>query len=164
MAKTKVENIQKTFRDLLGRDIKIGDNVLHLWTNVDPQGYARGGEGAVKKKLATVIKQTPKGIGIQWRDPHDKRIIKKSTILNTRNRLIVLDGKSLILNIEDIVKDVEESHEKYKKGMETRRKTLRSKLKLEVEMNNILADKNHELQEVVKTLTAGSERFSLLDL
>ena len=113
---------QKTFRDLLGRDIKVGDNVLHLWTKVDPMGYARGGEGAINKKIATVIKQTPKGIGIEWRDGYNKKKIRKSTIFNTRNRLIILDGKSLILNIEDIVEDVEKSHEKYKKSMATRRK------------------------------------------
>ena len=109
------QQTQKTFKDLLGRDIKVGDSILHLWTRVDSRGYPQGGSGAINKKLATVIKLTSKGVGIEWRDSRNKRLIKRSTIFNTRNRLIVLDGKSLKLNIEDIVNDVELSHEKYKK-------------------------------------------------
>jgi len=155
---------QHTFRDLLGRDIKIGDNVLHLWTKVDPMGYARGGEGAINKKLATVIKQTPKGIGIEWRDPHDKRRIRKSTIKNTRNRLIILDGKKLNLEIDDIVKDVEEAHEKERKSKNTRIRNLGLQLKSEREKNKRSAKNNNELHETIKELTAGSERFSMLDL
>lgn len=155
---------QKTFRDLLGRDIKVGDNVLHLWTKIDSRGYSTGGQGAVNKKLATVIKQTPKGIGIEWRDSHDKKKIKRSTIFNTRNRLIVLDGKNLKLNIDDIVKDVEASHERYKKSMRTRSKNLRAELKLKKDMNDILAKNNKELKESVEALMQGSERFQMLDL
>jgi hypothetical protein len=162
MAQT--QNRQKTFRDLLGRDIKIGDNVLHLWTRVDARGYPTGGEGAIHKKLATVTKQTPKGIGIEWRDSKDKRRIRKSTIFNTRNRIIVLDGKKLILEIDDIIKDVEEVHEKDKKYKNTRIKNLGLELKLEREMNETLAKHNIELQETVKALAKGSERFELLDL
>lgn len=158
------DNEQKTFRDLLGRNIKIGDNVLHLWTRVDSSGYAKGGEGAVNKKLATVIKQTPKGISIEWRDSHDKRKIKRSTIRNTRNRLIVLDGKKLVLEIDDIINDVEEAHQKYKKGMETRRKTLRLEVKLVNDDRDRLFKENEELKETIGMLTEGSERFSLLDL
>lgn len=153
----QIQNIQKTFRDLLGRDIKVGDNVLHLWTKVDPIGYAKGGKGAINRKLATVIKQTPKGVGIEWRDPHDKRIIKRSTIKNTTNRLIVLDGKRFNLEINDIVKNVEEAHEKFRKSKNTRIKNLGLELKLEKE-------KNHELKKAIKMLTVGSERFELLDL
>jgi chromosome segregation ATPase len=155
---------QKTFRDLLGRDIKVGDNVLHLWTKIDSRGYSTGGKGAVNKKLATVIKQTEKGIGIEWRDSHDKRRIKRSTIFNTRNRLIVLDGKSLKLEIDDIVKDVEESHEKYRKSMETRRKNLRHELKLVEEDRDRLYEEIKELNKAIKTLTQDSERFNILDL
>jgi hypothetical protein len=158
------QNRQKTFRDLLGRDIKVGDNVLHLWTRLDARGYPTGGEGAINKKLATVIKQTPKGIGIEWRDPHNKRKIKRSTIKNTRNRLIILDGKKLSLYLEDIVKDVEEAHEKDKKYKNTRIKNLGLEIQLEKEMNNILAKNNRELQETIKALVKGSERFELLDL
>ena len=157
-------NEQKTFRDLLGRDIKIGDNVLHLWTKVDSSGYAQGGKGSVNKKLATVIKQTPKGIGIEWRDSHDKRQIKRSTIFNTRNRLIILDGKKLKLEYNDIVNDVQKSHEKYKKSIGTRNKNLRLKFKLEKEMNDILTTKNKELEKTVELLVKGSERFHMLDL
>ena len=89
------QNEQKTFRDLLGREIKVGDNVLHLWTKIGSDGYPTGGKEAINKKLATVIKQTPKGVGIEWRDSRDKRVIKKSTIYNTTNRLIILDGKKI---------------------------------------------------------------------
>ena len=155
---------QKTFRDLLGRDIKIGDNVLHLWTKVDPRGYANGGKGAINKKLATVIKQTSKGIGIEWRDSHNKKIIKKSTIFNTTNRLIVLDGKKLFLNYEDIVNDVQQSYEGYKKGMATRKKKLTTELNFFKEMNDTLAKRNKELEKAIKILTKGSERFEMLDL
>ncbi len=157
-------NEQKTFRDLLGRDIKIGDNVLHLWTKVDSSGYAQGGKGSVNKKLATVIKQTPMGIGIEWRDSHDKRKIKRSTIFNTRNRLIILDGKKLKLEYNDTVNDVQKYHEKYKKSIGTRNKNLRLKFKLEKEMNDILTTKNKELEKTVKLLIKGSERFHMLDL
>jgi hypothetical protein len=160
----QINNEQKTFRDLLGRDIKVGDNVLHLWTRLDNRGYPKGGAGGVGKKLATVINQTPKGVGIEWRDSHDKRRIKRSNIKNTRNRLIILDGKKLSLEIDDIVKDVEEAHDKYKKSTTTRRRNLNTKLAFEREMNGVLAEKNRELQEAIKMLTNGSERFSLLDL
>jgi len=145
------DKIQKnTFKDLLGRDIKIGDNVLHLWTRFDNYGYPQGGKRAISKKLATVIKQTPKGIGIEWRDSRDKKTIKKSTIFNTENRLIVLDGESLKLNYEDIIHDVEKSYEKYKKSMATK--------------NRNLTAENTELKKLIKELIKGSERFELLDL
>jgi len=160
----QIQNIQKRFRDLLGREIKVGDNVLHLWTKVDPMGYAKGGQGAINRKLATVIKQTPKGIGIEWRDPHDKRIIKRSTIKNTTNRLIVLDGKSLILEIDDIVRDVQEAHEKERKSKNTRIKNLSANLKLEKEKSRRSAKNNNELQATVAALMKGCERFELLDL
>ncbi len=159
-----MENQQKTFRDLLGRDIKVGDTVLHLWTYVGIDGYPNGGKGAIKKKLATVIKQTPKGIGIEWRDSHDKRKIKKSTIFNTRNRLIILDGKSLKLSIDDIIKDVEESYERYKKSKNTRIKNLRHELQLIDADRNELFKENTELKKAIKILTEGSERFNMLDL
>ncbi len=164
-------NEQKTFRDLLGRDIKIGDNVLHLWTRIGTNGYVQGGEGAVNSKLATVIKQTAKGIGIEWRDKRDKRKVKKSTIYNTRNRLIVLDGKSLILNYDDIVEDVKKEYERQKKSINTRNKNLRTKIKLEkgklnlqFDINDNLIKENEELKETISQLTKGSERFKLLDL
>ena len=146
----KIDSIQKPFKDLLGRDIKIGDNVLHLWTRIYKGGYVQGGMGAVNKKLATVIKQTSKGIGIEWRDSRDKKTIKKSTIFNTENRLIVLDGESLKLNYEDIIHDVEKSYEKYKKSMATK--------------NRNLTAENTELKKLIKELIKGSERFELLDL
>ena len=155
---------QKTFRDLLGREIKVGDNVLHLWTKIDPLGYAKGGQGAINHKLATVIKQTSNGIGIEWRDKHDKRKIRKSTVFNTRNRLIVLDGKNLKLSIDDIVNSVESSFEKFRKNKNTRIKNLNSELKTEKEMNDILAKNNKELKEAIEALTQGSERFQMLDL
>jgi len=156
-------NEQKIFRDLLGRDIKIGDNVLHLWTRVDNRGYPIGGQGAINKKIATVIKQTPNGIGIEWRDKRDKRI-KRSTIFNTKNRLIVLDGKKIMLNFDDIVKDVEESYEKYKKSMATKIKNLNEELKLSEKERIELKTENKELKEAIKILTKGSERFEILDL
>lgn len=159
----KCEN-EKIFKDLLGRKIKIGDNVLHLWTKTDSRGYPQDGKGAIKKKLATVISQTSKGIGIEWRDPQDKKKIKKSTVFNTQNRLIVFDGKKLNLEIEDIVKDVEEAHEKYKKSMATKRKKLKAELKVQEEINITLVKKNTELEEAIKALTEGSERFNMLDL
>ena len=162
---------QKTFRDLLGRDIKIGDNVLHLWTKIGVNRYVQGREGAVNSKLATVIKQTPKGIGIEWRDKRDKRKIKRSTVFNTRNRLIVLDGKNLIINYDDIVNDVKKEYESYKKGLATSRKNLRTKLKLKKEelklqfkINDELFNKNEELKEVISQLTKDSERFNLLNI
>ena len=69
------QQAQKTFRDLLGRDIKVGDSILHLWTRVDSSGYPQGGQGAINKKLATVVKQTSKGVGIEWRDSLNKKLI-----------------------------------------------------------------------------------------
>jgi len=144
------QNEQKTFRDLLGRDIKIGDNVLHLWTKVDPLGYAQGGEGAINKKLATVIKQTPKGISIEWRDSRDKRKIRKSNIKNTRNRLIVLDGKKLNLEIDDIVRDVQQAHEKERKSKNTRIKNLSANLKLEKEHRKTLLKKTKSYKKRYK--------------
>ena len=155
------DNQQKTFRDLLGRDIKVGDNVLHLWTKIDRMGYPHGG---VNKKLATVIKQTEKGISIEWRDPHDKRIIKKSNIKNTRNRLIVLDGKKLNLEIEDIVKNVQEAHEKDRKSKNTRIKNLSVNLKKTKKHRDKLTEENKELKKLIKELTKGSERFEILDI
>ena len=159
-----IDNTQKTFRDLLGRDIKIGDNVLHLWTKVDRAGYAQGGKGSINKKLATVVKQTKKGIGIEWRDSHNKKMIKKSTIYNTMNRLIILNGESLALNYDDVVHDVEKSYEKYKKSMRTRNKNLTKKSELEKEQNDKLTTENTKLKQLIKELTKGSERFELLDL
>lgn len=159
--KKTIDNEQQTFRDLLGRDIKIGDNVLHLCTKLDRSGYPHGG---VNKKLATVINQTPKGIGIEWRDKHDKRIIKKSNIKNTRNRLIILDGKKLNLEIDDIVKDVQEAHEKDRKNKNTRIKNLSKSLKKTQKHRDTLFKENEELLEEIETFTKGIERFSILDL
>ena len=155
---------QKTFRDLLGRDIKVGDDVLHLWTKIDHSGYPNGGSGAINKKLATVIKQTPKGISIEWRDSRNKTKIKRSTVFNTTNRLIILDGKKLSLSYDDIVKDVEESYQRYRKGMATRRKNLKFDLQLVTDDRNKLLKENEEFRKAIKALTVGSERFHILDL
>lgn len=162
--KKQIDNEQKTFRDLLGRDIKVGDNVIHLWTKLDARGYPKGGEGAINKKLATVIKHAKNGIGIEWRDSHDKRKIKRSTIFNTRNRLIILDGKKLNLHLDDIVKDVEEANNKERKYKNTRIKNLKSEIKLIEDNRDEIFKENEELKEAIEMLAKGSERFSMLDL
>lgn len=157
----KQSNSQKTFRDLLGKNIEVGDHVLHLWTTIAANGYSEGG---VKSKIAKVIKHTKKGIGIEWRDKKNKQQIKKSTIFNTRNRIIVLDDKKLTLSTADIVRDVESSHETYKKGMKTRCKNLRDQIKFERENFDTIATENKELKKIIRELTKDSDRFSLMDI
>ena len=107
---------EKIFKDLLGRKIKEGDNVLHLWTRITHQGWAVYGENGVGYKLATVIGFSEKGVKIEWRDKKHKDTIKKSTIFLSKNRIIALENKRLTINDNDIINDVKKEYEKYKKS------------------------------------------------
>ena len=86
---------EKTYKDMLGNVVQEGNKVLHLWTDRDPQGYARGGKGAVKSKVATVVKINPKTIRIRWKNSHEG--FNESNITNTRNRIIILSEERKIL-------------------------------------------------------------------
>ena len=152
------------FKDLLGRHIYIGDNVIHLWFRIDGRGRHMGGKSGVNYKIATVIKQTKKGISIEWRDKHNKIKVKKSTIFNTTNRLIVLDGESLSLHYEDIVNDVVKSHSTYKKRISTQIKKLKKDIAFYKEQLDIISSENLALKKDIKSFTANIERFNLLDL
>lgn len=89
---------KKEYKDLLDKEVKIGDKVLHLWTYVDTKGYPHGGKGAIKCKIATVVKFTPSGIQIKYIKDGTEC---KSVVRNIKNRILVLTkNNELIIDRE----------------------------------------------------------------
>ncbi len=159
---------KKIYRDLFNREIKMGDDILHLWCNKDREGYARGGTGAVKYKHATVNKFNAKTVGIEWTNENGD--ISTSSIKNTRNRIIILTNDKELLNsykykteirsrddlINKLHRDV--SKEQNKLRLESK------KLSHSAFLNSGLIKKMEEMQKIIDELIKGSERFSMLDL
>ena len=150
-----------TYKDMLGRTIKQGGHVLHLWCKVDPNGHPEGGPSMIKHKLATVVKLNPKSIRIQYRD---KRKNKESNITNTKNRIIVMKNDELRINPEDIAEEVMKEQETYKKTVRTRLKNLREDIKIFQKKVDLLQLEKKDLENTIRELTKGSDRFKLLDL
>jgi len=149
------------YKDMLGRIIKKGDHVLHLWCRIDTKGNIEGGPSKIKHKLATVIKLNPKSIRIRYRD---KRKNKESNITNTKNRIIVMKDNELKITPEDISEAVMKEQDQYRKTMNTRLRNTKEELKEFKKTFDILLQERDELKEVIQELTKGSERFRLLDL
>lgn len=163
-----MDNEQKTFRDFFGRDIKVGDRVLHLWAVMSYHGI-KGGESAIKHKLATVINFSGKGVRIEWKEKNSKPL-KKSTIFNTRNRLIILRKADLGIDEEIISNEAIKEYEAYKKGMLTKIKKLKRITEVQMAQMDDLMKVKRELMEEVKELTAELQkikndiyRFELID-
>jgi hypothetical protein len=99
-----MDNKQKTFRDFFGKDIKVGDDVLHLWAKI-VRDKVWGGESAIRHKKAKVVGFSAKGVRIEWKKNHTDSM-KQSTIFNTRNRLIILKNGVPEWDVEAIVNTV----------------------------------------------------------
>ena len=163
-----MNNEQKIFRDFFGRDIKIGDRVIHLWATVTHLGIS-GGTSAIKHKLAKVIGFSKKGVKIEW--SLKKSSIQQSTIFNTRNRLIILKNNVPEIDEEIIVNEAVKEYESYKKGLKTRILNLKNKIiSQENRIENILSEKEKLEKEVkylkneIKEFRSRVSRFELMDI
>ena len=149
------------YKDMMGRTIKVGDHVLHLWCRVTYHGQAEGGPSMIKHKLATVIKLNPKSIRIRYRK---KRETKEGNITNTTNRIIVMENDELRINPEDIVEETMKEQDAYRKSMNTKLKNARADIKIFQKKVDLLQLEKKDLENTIKELTKGSDRFKLLDL
>ncbi len=163
-----LDNEQKTFRDFFGRDIKVEDKVLHLWATVSYQGVS-GGTSAIKHKTATVIGFSKKGVRIEWKEKNSVPL-KRSTIFNTRNRLIILRKADLGIDEEIIKNEAIKEYEAYKKGMLTRIRNLREELKYKGEhIRSLIAEKHKQdkiiigLTDEIKKVKSSIYRFEIMD-
>ena len=148
-------------KDMFHRDIRIGDNIVHLWCELNNDGSARGGKKAVKHKHARVIGFTEKTVRIEWFNEHGD--MSSSSIKNTRNRIIILSVDKNLMPID-----------KYKIILDKKDKNLRDlKEELDVEsrklshskfLNSELINKVEEMQETIEELSSGFKRFEMLDL
>lgn len=152
-----MDNEQKTFRDFFGRDIKVKDKVLHLWATVTYL-HVEGGASMIKHKVAKVIGFSAKGVRIEWKEKNFKPR-KKSTIFNTRNRLIILRKADLGIDEEIIANEAIKEYESYKKGMITRIKNLKRTTEVQMAQMDGLMKVKKELMAEVKELTTELQRM-----
>ena len=157
---------QKKFRDFFGKEIKIGDNILHMWATVI-NGRTIHGESAIRHKKAKVIKFTPKGVGIEWIKNKEK---KHSTIFNTRNRIIILTDGNILLDEESIRNEALKEYASYKKGLLTRVSNLKKENEWRAqEIDRITQEKRlleHKIEELTNNLhelNNKTYRFQIMD-
>lgn len=159
---------QKTFRDFFGKDIKVGDIVLHLWAQVY-RDQITGAESAIKHKRAKVVAFSKKGVRIEWKKNHTDPM-KQSTVFNTRNRLIILKNGVLEFDEECLINEAMKSYESYKKGMNTRIAKLRRDATQRDayvdELTKELEEKEDEIRDLTNALQSMRSdiyRFELVD-
>jgi hypothetical protein len=152
---------EKIYKDLLGREIKIDDMVLHLWVNCSGIGRPLDGYLGVKYKIATVYKLNNKSIGISYYQGQKE---KHSAVHNTENRIIVMESNKLKINMEDIASKTFKRYESNLKRSRTIQKNLRVRLKESERFGLVLEEENKELKEAIDLLSPNNQRFELLDI
>ncbi len=169
---------EKVYKDMLGKEIFVGDEVLHLWLKIDGDGFPQCGKAGVKHKFATVIKICPNSVRLLHHDLNES----ESNVFTTTNRIIVINNKELIINKESIVNESIAAHEKELKRIKSINRIMQEDLDKEREkykkMRSIgekkstdmqmsildVKEENRDLKEAIGLLTKGSERFRNLDL
>ncbi len=152
---------KKIFKDLFGKEIKIGDTVLNIWAN---NGFYRdigqGDAGVFQYRIAKVIKFCPKSIRIEYMQNNE---LRDTSIFNTHNRIIIMTNKNEIINDSDMetcIKINEKKMVKLEKKLLTTQQTLnRANSKIEKKDEKI-----NELTNTVKDLESHYARFNILDL
>jgi hypothetical protein len=168
MAKRK----KKTFKDMLGKEIQVGDECMHLWLTMDRRGWMQdSGKAGVKNKRAIVIKVNDKSIRIRHRDKEQS----ESNVFTTENRIIVTENGKLIVGKDYItneeIREMNIEMEKYKKESTKENKKLEKRNEKLEEQNKALEEQgqkidkqNKELKEVVASIKRTSHRFEIMDL
>ena len=158
-----IQNEQETFRDLMGVDINVGDTVLHFWTLLNHDGFAKrnGEKGGVKCKMAKVIKFTRQGVGIEWKE---KGKTRKSTVFKSRNRLLILKNGNIEIDEEMIRQKTLEAYESYKKGMITRNKNLQKVVDKQSHKIAELIEEKRQAISLIEELQNKGNRFKLMDI
>jgi len=169
---------EKTFKDMMGKEIKLGDEVLHLWLEVDDNGYPATGKKGVRNKLATIIKICPKSVRLRHHDVAKS----ESNVFNTLNRIIIVNNKELIIQKDFLIDEFVTSHIKELKRIKTINKSIQKELEQAREKykrmsstldkkNDVLKKKNlslkiynKDLKKAISLLTEGTERFQILDI
>ena len=147
------------FKDLFGREIKIGNTVLNVWANTNDYNQRGDGEpGIIQYRVAKVIKFCPKSIRIQYTQ---KTILKEVCIFNTCNRIIIMADKKMIdPNIE------REKEIKEKEIKELKRDLLFAQQGLN-RANSKISNRDIKIREfrsVIDELESHYTRFNILDL
>ena len=153
---------QKKFRDFFGKEIKVGDNVLHLWATVTAGRFVTS---KINHKKAVVVKFTPKGVGIEWYKGRRKH---RSTIFNTRNRLIILADGQVCLDETAIRNETLKNYESYKKGLKTRISNLKKEKEwMAQEVGRLTKERElmiAKMEELTEAYNAMSERVFRFDM
>lgn len=169
---------EKIYKDMMGKDIAVGDVVLHLWLVVDDNGYPNCSKRGVKNKFATVVKMCPKSVRLRHHDLNES----ESNVFNTINRLIVVNNKELIVQKDFLVTEALAQHSKELKRItsisrntqnnldQERKKYKAMRSKFDRQHTDIQKDKsklreeNIDLRAAINLLTRGREKFRNLDL